>query len=335
MLGEQATLTLPVSEDLNLKIYQGFGTNRDGAYNYDMQKNPMYSGKTGAGLIAYLHLQIAYKKLLDLGLHFNYNFTRDPRLTADASFADGKSYGPAANAHLLLAGAEVSLRLPYVGKLWLSPSYMHVRNGWALAGGGGIEVMHSQNGYGIAQNYLAWTNKAEASTGSGTMMNLGVLYVLALSDVLPNSGLPEMKLSVFGLGTRAKLDLPKPKEGTQAAISQDQIIQFKYGADFSIFPKTWYSLMVRADQIIYNYDHAGYIFASFAGRFSLYANYLAGACIYLQYAHYIYGSRMVLGGTWPWNTNLVAGGTEIQAVGVYSQAKPDEDVVTLQAQVRF
>ncbi len=335
MLGEQATLTLALSEDLRVKLYQGFGTNRDGAYNYDMQKNPLYSGKTGVDLIGYGHVQVAYRDIFDLGLHYNFTFTRDPRLTADASVSDGKSYRDAEQAHFALVGAELRLRLPYVGRLWLSPSYIDVRNGWALAGGGGIEVMHSQNGYGIAQNDLAWTNDAKASTGSGTMANLGALYVLALSDLLPDSRLPEMKLSVFGLATRAKLDLPPPAEGTQPLINQNQITQIKYGADLSIFPKRWYSLMVRADQVVYNMDHAGYIFSSLMGRLSLYSGFQAGACIYLQYAHYIYGDKMVLGGTWPWNTNLIAGGTDIHAIGVYSQAKPDADVVTLQAQVRF
>ena len=334
MLGEQATLTLPLSEDLTMKLYQGFGTNRDGAYNYDMQKNPLYSGKTGVDLISFGHVQFTYKKIIDVGLHFNYTFTRDPRLTADASVSDGKSYGEAAKAHVAVAGVELNLRLPYMGRLWVSPSYISVRNGWALAGGGGIEVMHSQNGYGLAQNYLAWTNDAKASTGSGSMMNLGLLYEFALSDVRPNRGLPEMKLSLFGLATKAKLDLPQQQAGTESLINQDHITQIKYGADFSIFPESWYSFMVRADQVVYNMDHAGYIFSSFAGRLSLFS-YLSRACIYLQYTHYIYGNKMVLGGTWPWKTNLVAGGTEIQAIGVYSQAKPDEDVVTLQGQVRF
>jgi len=334
MLGEQATITLPLSEDLSVKVYQGFGTNRDGAYNYDMQKNPLYSGKTGVDLIAFGHVQLTYKNVFDLGLHGNYTFTRDPRLTADASISDGKSYSEAAKAHVAVVGAELKLRIPNLGRLWLSPSYISVRNGWALAGGGGIEVMHSQNGFGLAQNYLAWTNDAKASTGSGPMMNLGLLYELALSDWLPARGLPEMKLSVFGLATKAKLELPKVQAGTLALINQDHITQIKYGADFAIFPKSWYSFMVRADQVVYNMDHAGYIFASFAGRFSLFS-YLQRASIYLQYTHYIYGNRMVLGGTWPWKTNLVAGGTEIQAIGVYSQAKPDEDVVTLQGQVKF
>jgi hypothetical protein len=152
--------------------------------------------------------------------------------------------------------------------------------------------------------------------------------------LLPDSGLPEMKLNLFGLATKAKLDLPPPSSGAAPLINQDHITQIKYGADFWIFPKRWYSFMARADQIVYNMDHAGYIFASLSGRLSLYSR-LSKACIYLQYAHYIYGSKMVLGGTWPWNTNLVAGGTEIQAIGVYSQAKPDEDVITLQGQVRF
>ncbi len=332
MLGEQATLTLPLTEDLKVKVFQGFGTNRDGAYNFTLQNtNPLYAGTTGVDLIVFGHVQVSYKNLVDLGLHYNYTFTRDPNLTADNSATSGKAYSDAANAHLSVAGAELNLHIPHAGRLWLSPSYISVRNGWALGGAGGTEVMHSQNGYGIAQNYMALTNSPQDSTGTGSMMNLGFLYVLALSDVLPSSGLPEMKLSLFGLVAKVKFDL-LPQH--TSLITFNELTQVKVGLDYSIIPKHWFSLMVRADQVNYDQDHGGYVFADFTGRLSLFSHYLSGECIYLQYSHYIYGDKMVLAGTWPWNTPLVAGTDVVQAYG-YSGKKPDEDVIKLQAQVRF
>jgi len=334
MLGEQATLALPLSDDLLVKVFQGFGTNRDGAYNFTLQTNPLYAGKTGVDLMAYGHLQLSYGKLLDLGLHYSYEFTRDPNLTADASATDGKSYTDASKAHLSVAGAELNLNIPHAGRLWLSPSYISVKNGWALAGAGGIEVMHSQNGFGIAENYLAWTGSPRDSTGSGSMINVGFLYVIGLSDVLPSSTLPEMKLSLFGLATKVKLDLPAAQAGASSLINQNEITQVKYGADFVILPKSWLSLMLRGDQVNYNQEKGGYVFAALTGRLSLFSHYLSGECIYLQYSHYVYGNKMVLAGTWPWNTPLVAGTNVVQAYG-YSGQKPDEDVIKLQAQVRF
>jgi hypothetical protein len=335
MLGEQATLTLPLTEDLKVKVFQGFGTNRDGTYNFSLQNiDPLYAGKTGADLIAYGHVQVSYRNIVDLGLHYNYEFTRDPNLTADATPGSGKAYTDAANAHLSVAGAELNLHIPSAGRLWLSPSYISVRNGWALAGAGGIEVMHSQSGSGIAQNYMAWTGSPKDSTGTGSMMNLGFLYELALSDILPNHPQPQMKLSLFGLATKVKLDLPTQQAGATTLITFNQLTQVKFGADFTIIPKNWFSFTARWDQVNYDQDHPGYVFSAYTGRLSLFSHYLSGECIYLQYSHYVYGTKMVLAGTWPWNTPLVAGSTVVQAYG-YSGQKPDEDVIKLQAQVRF
>ncbi len=335
MMGEQATLELPITEDLTLKLFQGLGTNRNGAYDFTLNTaSPLYAGKTGVDMIVYGHAQLSYKKVLDVGLHYNYTFTRDPRLHAEAGATAGQSYSDAAKAHLSVAGAEVNLRIPRFGRLWISPSYISVTNGWALAGAGGTEVMHAQNGLGIAQNYMAWAASPRDSTGSGTMMNLGFLYTLSLSEALQRTTFPEMRVSLFGLIAKAKFDLPPAQSGQTSLITRDGLTQVKVGADLTIIPKSWFSLMFRADQINYDQDTAGYVFAAFTGRLSLFSNYLSGECIYLQYSHYIYGDNMRLAGTWPWGTNLVAGSTVVQAAE-YPKQKPDADVIKLQAQIRF
>ena len=275
--------------------------------------------------------------------------TRDPYLYEQAGESSGKAYTHAAEAHLGVVGGEANLSAPYAGRLWISPSYISVRNGWALGGaqgggasGGGTEVMHSQNGVGIATNYLAYMNNPPSSTspgsssGSGSMFNLGFLYENTLSNILgvePGS-VPQVTLNIFGLLADASLDLP-PGSTT---VTQKSIKQFKYGADVTYQALDWFALMVRGDTVNYDLDHAGYIFSSLTARLVFCSHFLSGESIYLQYSRYIYGDNMVLEGRWPWGSSggtgtLVAGSFPIQS-NEYGK-KPDENVIKLQATIAF
>ena len=142
---------------------------------------PIYGATTGMDLIHYDNIELAFKKYVDLGLHFNTQWTRDPNLTQQTT-AGPKSYEAVEKAYLMTIGGEVTLSAPYAGSLWISPSYIKVRNGWALANGG-VEVMHSLGGAGIAANYMALNNSTLDSTGTGSMINLGFLYENSLSNI--------------------------------------------------------------------------------------------------------------------------------------------------------
>jgi hypothetical protein len=332
-MGEQLRLKLPVDSDVVVTLTQGFGTGRDGSFSYAIASNsPLYASKTGADLIAYGNLEVAYQKYVDANLHYNYTWTRDPRLTAEASPTDGKAYSDASAAHMSVLGAEVNVTLPYAGRLWLSPSYISVKNGWALGGLGGTEVMHSQNGLGIAGNYLAFTNSPVDSTGTGSMFNLGFLYENSLSNIMGTSpeSLPDLKFSVFALLANASLDLPAGSK-----ITQNSIKQLKYGADATVQAVDWLAFMLRWDTVNYDMDHPAYIFSAITSRMIVSSHFLSGESIYLQYSRYIYGDNMRLAGQWPWGTPLVAGTDVIQNVGPYFNKKPDENVIKLQASIVF
>ena len=326
-LGEQLRLTLPFNPDVTMTLVQGFGTNRDGSINYSV--NPQYWATTGMDLIHYDNVQLSFKKYLDLGLHFNTQWTRDPNLTQQTS-AGAKSYEEAGKAYLMTVGGEVNLSVPYAGRLWVSPSYIKVRNGWALANGG-VEVMHSLGGAGIGSNYMAYNNSPNDSTGTGSLMNLGFLYEEKLSNILDTTPghLPELTLSVFGLMANASLDRP-----TGSKVSQNRIHQFKYGADLTYQALTWLGFMARFDQVNLDLDHGGYVFSAITGRLIFSSHFLSSESIYVQYSRYRYGDNMVLDGQWPWGQELVAGAS-INQQGPYAGTKPDMDVIKIQASASF
>ncbi len=327
-MGEQLKLTIPFDSDFRLTFFQGFGSARDGSSN--ILAPPPYQATVGLILLHYEHLQLTFGDHLDIALHYNSEWTRDPNLYQ--STVVGRSYTNAKEAYLTTLGAELTVSLPVLGSLWVSPSYVRVKNGWALAEGG-TEVMHSISGDGIATNYMAWSGSLNDSTGSGKMLNVGFLYENSLSGLQgkPRGSVsPEVTLNVFGLFTDVTLDLP---EGSD--ITQNRIGQLKYGADLELQALDWLGLMLRWDEVNFNLgDHPGYVFSAITPRVTLSSHFLSGETIYIQYSRYRYGDRMTLAGRWPWGTPLVAGSDIIQG-GTYAGQKPDMDVVRLQASVAF
>jgi hypothetical protein len=327
-LGEQLKLTIPVSGDVTLSLVQGFGSARDGSSN--ILAPPPYQATVGLILLHYEHVALSIGEHVDVALHYNSEWTRDANLYQ--STVVGRSYTNASEAYLTTIGAEATVSAPVVGSLWISPSYIRLRNGWAL-GEAGTEVMHSLSGEGLATNYMAWSGSLNDSTGSGSMINVGFLYENTLSGIQgqPRGRVPhEVTLNVFGLFTDITLDLP---EGS--VITQDRMGQLKYGADVEVQTLDWLSLMLRWDEVNYNLgDHPGYVFSAITGRATFATHFLAGESIYLQYSRYRYGDEMTLAGRWPWGTPLVAGSDIIQG-GTYAGHKPDMDVVKLQATVAF
>ncbi len=325
-IGEQLKLTIPFTPDLSAQLVQGFGTGRDGSFN--VNSPPPYQSQVGLSLLHYAHAQVNYKKVLEVGVHHNYQWTRDPNLLQNTS-AD-KSYTNARRAGLQTVGLEAKLSLPRVGKVWVSPSIVQVKNGWAL-GEAGVEVVHSLSPEGVATNYFAWSGSPANSTGSGTLYNLGFIYENTLANLLgvARDKVPQIKGSAFGLLVNSHSDLP-----LNSKIPQKTTNSFKWGADAEYNPWKWMGVMARWDAVNYDTAHGGYIFSAITGRLSFYSHFASGERIYLQYSRYRYGDHMVLAGRWPWGVPLVAGSDIIQG-GPYEGSKPDMDVIKFQADVSF
>ncbi len=332
-MGEQLKLTVPLNPDLTLVLTEGFGTNRDGSFNTGAP--PFYGSIVAVDLLTYWNAQFLFNNVLDASVHFNTMWTADPNKW-NQSMVTGKSFSEAEKAHVTVIGAEAHVRLPRVGHFWLSPSFISVRNGWALDNGG-TEVMHSLGGAGLATNYLGFVGNTDVDTGSGSMFNLGFMYENSLSNIQGKApgALPDFMFSVFGLLADASLNLPTPPMGSAtASIPQSSIKQFKAGADGTVQVATWLGLMLRGDFVNYDIDHPALQFLAVTPRIIVSSHFLSTERIYLQYSRYWYGDKMVLGGAWPWQQPLVAGSNVLQS-GPYQGTKADENVVKLQAEVAF
>ena len=332
-LGGQLKATVPFTPDWAFTGVAGFGTGRDGSFNPGAPA--FYGAITGVDLLAYLNLKVNYAKYADLAFHINTEWTADPNLTQQSTPGD-KSYAAAQQAHLSVVGFEGNVRVPYGGHLWLSPSFLSVRNGWALASAG-TEVMHSLSAAGIATNYMAYTGSPTDSTGSGSMFNFGFLYENTLSGVrgIAPGRVPDVTVSLFGLLADSKLNLPTGSTLKQYPIlAQNEIKQFKYGLDATLQATTWFAFMLRFDEVNYALGNPGYVFASFTPRVIFSSHFLSSERIYFQYSRYFYGDNMKLNQQWPWNAPLVAGANVLQQ-GPYSGMTPDQNVVKLQAEIAF
>ncbi len=329
-LGEQLKLTVPINSDFKLTLYQGFGSGRDGSYNYQIGEAPkIYGAKTGLNLLHYEHLRFEYRDYVSLGIHYSDQKTRDPNLYPQD--VGEKTYSAVRKARLSVVGGEITLSAPRAGSLWISPSYIRVQNGWALAENG-TEVMHSLGGAGFAGNYMGFGGSVVHSTGTGNTVNLGFQYENTLSNILgkkQGSMIPDVTASVFGLMAIANLDLP-----AESAVTQDQIKQFKWGVDAEAHIQKWLGFMLRYDSVNYDLEHPAYIFSAITARLTISSHFLSGERIYLQYSHYFYGDYMTIAGKWPWGQPLIAGSDIVQG-GPYTGWAPDRDVLKIQAEIAF
>ena len=334
-MGGQLKLDVPqfLNPDLRLVVTGGFGTNRDGSFNTGAPA--FYGSQTSIDLLTYINFQFIFSNILDASVHYNTMWTADPNKWPQANVTP-KSFSAAQQAHLTVLGGEVHLRLPKLGHIWISPSLISVRNGWALDNGG-TEVMHSLGGAGIAGNYMGFVGNVDADIGSGTMYNLGFLYENSVSNIQGKArgSLPDVTFSVFGLSANSRLDLPTPPATIPvASIPQKSINQFKWGADATLQYLTWLGFMLRFDYINYDIDHPGFVFLAVTPRVIVSSHFLSTERIYLQYTRYKYGDKMTLGGNWPWQQPLVAG-TNVLQQGAYQGTTPDENVIKLQADIAF
>jgi hypothetical protein len=305
---------VPFAGGGELRLVEGFGTNRNGAPGVG----------TGLTLLHYTHAGVRLGKWLDAGAYHNLSWTRDPQLFVPAEAEPtsplpnpgpngepgGGPYDSAQAARMHVLGADINLRLSVLGHVWVAASHIDVKNGWALPGI--VEVMHSPGGSGIAENYLGFGETG--SSGSGSMRNLAWLYENSVASLHGRSDgtLPDLKLSVFGMFARTRRELEP------GATIPDRLTQLKWGSDLTLALLPWFACMLRVDSVDLDSRSDGGAFRAISPRIIFTSHALATESVWLQYSRYFYDDDVRL---------------ETSVSQPYPN--PDRHVVKLQANLTF
>jgi hypothetical protein len=142
--------------------------------------------------------------------------------------------------------------------------------------------------------------------------------------------LPDVSLSLFGLWSKSKADLPPT-----SALTQRTLTELKWGADATLQATHWFGFMLRYDLVNMGTEDPGYIFTAITTRLIFSSHFLSSERMYIQYSRYKYGDKAVLAATWPWGTAVAAGSTVFQQNAAYLGSTPDRNVVKLQAEIAF
>jgi hypothetical protein len=312
--GGALEVQLPLAGGIEARLVEGFGTNRNGLPDVG----------TGLTLLHYTHLGLKLGKWLDAGLYHNASWTRDPALFVAPTTAPvsppiipgpsgepgGGPYPAAREANMTVYGADVHLRVPHAGHVWLAASRIDVTNGWALPAI--VEVMHSPGAAGIARNYLGYGD--EGGTGSGTLTNLGWLYENSLRGLHGEAvgATPDLVLDLFGMLARVEREL------APEATVPDAVTELKWGSDLTLKLLPWLAIMLRYDAVDREVDAEGGAFRALTPRLTFTSHALATESIWLQYSRYFYDDDVVL---------------PTSASQPYPN--PDRNVVKLQANLSF
>ena len=311
-IGERIDLTVPVTPNLKVTLTHGLGGNRNGFASVGTVPVVGISNKdttTALDLLTYANLAVDYRDKVHLGLHWNMSWTTDPG--NNAGLPIGTTFQDVRDAHLTVTAAELKLNYPRAGLLWLSPTYVQIKNGWALDPLGGVEVLHSQSGL-FGANFMGYEGTVGNSTGSGSTFALGGMYENTLGGMMGRgfgTKLPDVRLDVFGLLALSRRDL------TPTSNLQKDLNQFKWGASLTLQTLTWLALMLRYDQVydaspkIHDLQIPGNDFSMLTPRLIIMSHFLSGAMVYIQYTRYFLGDayRTAPGSTYyqfPSNPNV-------------------------------
>lgn len=280
LMGEQVELTLPVSDGFKLTLTHGFGYGKagiGGTPSYDNDDGDNTNDPTGITLAHYLAAVMNIGGKIDVGAYYNSSWSNDPTFHENGAAIAG-SFEDMRDARMRVIGADVHLRIPKAGHLWLAYSHIGVTNGWALDQG--IEVMHSAGGAGIVNNYLG-----ASDTGSGAMNNLAWQYensIQGIKGVGTGNAFPDLTFEGFGMMASVKAeDVPDDEE--------DSLMQIKGGGDIAFWPVSWMGLMFRYDAVNLDNDMK---FKVFTPRLIFASHFLSGEQLWFQVSKYMYSDEI-------------------------------------------
>jgi hypothetical protein len=292
-MGEQVRADLDVGK-FTFSAIEGFGAHLEAI-----------ESNQGLSLLDYFRFGASYDRTAEIAFYYLRTWTQDKRQLKEI-----------ADASMRVMGAEARVDSGAFGRLTVGISGVTADQATFLSPS--IEVMHSDGGRGVTENYLG-TDKS--NNGTGSLFNLGFQYDLSAATFfkkfLPESrplGEGDITWSIFGMYTRVGSDQKDP----DWMINRDGRQMFKWGMDLAVWPLPWLGASVRYDRVIQDIHDDPLAFRIISPRVSLRTHWIADALLFLQVSHYMYGERVAL-----------------RQGQVPLETLPDKDMFKIQAQLAF
>jgi hypothetical protein len=281
--------------DFTFWVQHGLGTHLE-----DVQNNE------GLTLLHYASIGASWARTIELGGYVFDNSARDKRPLSQLT-----------DASLGVIGVDVRADTHFAGRFYGATSYITADQATYTAPA--IEVMHSNGGRGITENYLGTQS---SNNGSGSLWNVGFQYDLSLAEItkawtgqstpLPWHG--DVTASLFGVYTFVQ----STQQSQDPLVNKDDRKMFKWGVDGGYRITEWMSASLRYDRVVLDVDDSANSFRIISPRLAFFTSFLTREMLYVQYSRYVYNERI----------RLRTGQQNLETM-------PDDHVLKIQAQMTF
>jgi hypothetical protein len=305
--GENISARIPLTESISLMVEQGLQgqTNKAGNGIIPAGWNDFADPGVGSSFVHHEHLGVAFGSTASLGAHYMLAWAQDDRATG-ASAPDGD---------IQIIGADLRLNLARFGHLY--GAYSNVKATSARTVGRIVEVLNTEGGPGLMQNYLG-----QNSAGTGELNIIGWQYDLSIGKLIsypvPFSGDgPDIYFSLFGIYAGVKSNDP--------VFDDTSKLKFGLEGSYSVLP--WLAVSMRYDNVspgtpvaaanLPAYPDSDYAFQVFSPRIILRSDWQARDQVVIQWAHWENGPL----------TTVRTGYPAVEDLSV----TPDKDVISISA----
>jgi len=329
--GATATADLEAGDDVKLILEGGVGAKVDQQYQrygdnqatYDYPSWQPYPGnktQQGTNVLAHLHVGAVLSGIWTLQGHYIGSFVKDARWNVGTTGGTSGAFpndvgGVPGYGYIQVGGLDLKLDGGWRGDGYLGYSYVKAKN--ALTVNDSIEVLHSQGGWQLAQNYFP--------DGNGSIHSVAGQYTFSLAAFM-------MRPRPFW-GQAADLTIRpffmfNKVTGTTGGASN--VNKLKGGVDtiYSFMPKM--SAGLRVDVVNPNMSDSAQTFLVFSPKLIFRSEFVTHEMVVLQYSYYRYGDAYTdpsrSDGVMPWPFGQF-GTLSTAKLGM----KPDQHVVMLYA----
>lgn len=271
-IGEQITAAYKVG-DLLLLLDQGLGgqLGRPPVGLAPAGWNDFADPNVGATFVNQVHLGIAYRPGLRVGLHYLTAWTQDD-LTPGGNIPNGR---------ITVMGADAHVTSGRTGHLYIGVSRTWATNAQSVSGA--IEVLNARGGPELRSHYLGADVNGNVN---GSLTTVGAQYDLSLARLAFGrwyTGVsPDVLISLFGVETHV----------TSVDPSYDNVNKLKGGAEATYLFLSWLGLSERVDHVRLHGSDSTQAFTSFSSRLLFHTDWKSRGEIALQYTYFIYGSNV-------------------------------------------